>query len=133
MRAISGREGELWHPLLAIAKFLDINGCDGLFERIKKVAVKKGEEAKSTGIDDWTNALLLGLKEITRYKEDGITTSEMKEAMNKYLEDEARPSSRWIGQVIKRLGLGEGKKSHGKYKYTIENKTVKDVIERYGV
>jgi len=97
MRAISGREGELWHPLLAIAKFLDINGCDSLFERIKEVAVKKGEEAKSRGIDDCTNALLLGLEEITRYKEDGITTSEMKEAMDKYLEDEARQTSRWIG------------------------------------
>ena len=135
IRAISGREGELWHPLLAIAKFLDKKGCDGLFERIKEVAVKKGKEAKSVGIDDWTNAMLLGLRDLTLINEMDIYNKDIKEKMTGYLGDgDSAPSHHWIGRALKRFGLvEESERAKRGYRYVIKHETVEDVIERYGV
>lgn len=135
IKAVSGREGELWHPLLAIAKFLDKKGCDGLFERIKEVAIKKGEETKSAGIDDWTNAMLLGLRDITFTNETNIYNRDIKEKMIGYLEDEdSAPSNHWIGRTLKRFDLIEvSERTKRGYRYVIKHEAVEDVIERYGV
>ncbi len=135
VRAISGREGELWHPLLAIAKFLEKHKCPGFFGRIKEVAVKMGEEARTAGIDDWTNALLLGLRDITLSNETDIYLKDIKEKMSYYLEDEdSVPSHHWIGGTLKRLGLiKQSKRTKNGYQYVVLHETVNDVIERYGV
>ena len=135
IRAISGREGELWHPLLAIAKFLDKNGCDSLFERIKGIAVRKGEEARSTGIDNWTNALLLGLRDLTLTSEVDIYNKDIREKLIDYLEEgDSPPSPHWVGNKLRSLGLIEqSERTKNGYQYVIRHKTVVDVIERYGI
>lgn len=135
IRAISGREGELWHPPLAIARFLEKKGCGGLFEAIKEVAVRKSQEARSEGLDEWSNAFLLGLKDVTEEKETDISTRDIKEAMLRYLEDvEKTPSPHWIGGALKRFGLLEkSEKTREGYRYVIRKETIEDVRERYEV
>jgi DNA primase catalytic core len=135
IKAISGREGELWHPLLAIARYLDKNGCPGLFEEIKEVAVRKAQEGKADGLDEWSNAMLLALRDITTLGEDNISTRDIRDAMNRYLEDGSEPpSSHWVGAALGRLGLAEKSDRGGKgYRYVVRQATVEDVIERYGV
>jgi DNA primase catalytic core len=135
IRPISGRAGELWYPLLSIAKFLDQNGCGGLFEQVMDVAITKAEDAGSEGLDDWTNALLLGLRDITQSKETGISTKDINEEMIRYLEDDKNaPSPRWIGATLKRFGLLEkSERTNRGYRYEIGHELVVDVMERYGV
>lgn len=131
---ISGRDAELWSPILAIAKFLD-NGNDGVFENLLQFAKKKSQEAKSTGIDDFTNSMLLALKDITFLKEEDIYIKEIKEKQSSYLEtDPEKISPKKIGSTIRGLSLAEkcDRTRHG-FKYTIRKKTVEDLIERYGI
>jgi hypothetical protein len=135
LNAVSGREAELWFPLLSIALFLDRKGYDGLFDRIKEVAIKKSTEARDTGLDEWSNALLLAVKEITSSQETDIFNKDIREKMKEYLEDDSTaPSPHWIGKALNKFSLSEdAKRTNRGYRYTIRRKTVEDVIERYGV
>lgn len=135
LNAVSGREGELWFPLLSIAMCLDRKGYDGLYDRIKEVAMMKSQEARDTGLDDWSNALLLALKVITLSQETDIQNRDIRERMKEYFDDDsAALTGRWIGNALTRFKLvAERKRTNRGYCYTIKRKTVEDVIERYGV
>jgi len=135
LKSVSGREGELWFPLLSIALCLDRKGYDGLYDRIKEVAMMKSQEAKDTGLDDWSNALLLALKVITLSQETDIQNRDIRERMKEYFDDDsAALTGRWIGNALTRFKLvAERKRTNRGYCYTIKRKTVEDVIERYGV
>lgn len=135
LRNVSGREGELWFPLLSIALLLERKGYVGLFDRMKEVAILKSEDARSTGLDDWSNALLLALREITISKETDIYNKDILDKMKEYLEDEdSKLSGKWVGKALKKYDVIEGsaRKKKG-YQYTIRRKIVEDVIERYRI
>lgn len=134
IHTISGREAELWFPLLTIAKFIDKNGCDGLFDMIKNVAFKKSQESRSEEIDYDTRALLLGLRDLTEYTEDSISNKQIGEKMIDYLENRNFPSSHWIGSTLKKFGLIEqSNRTNSGYKYVIRQKILSNMIDRYAL
>ena len=135
IRAVYGREGELWRPLLSIAKSLDNNGCDGLFGWLREVASEKSQNSRSEGLDIWTTATLLGLEELTRKNETNISTEDIKDAMSGWFDEHDRkPNARWIGNTLKKNDLIEGKnRTSSGIRYVIRHKEVADRIERYGV
>ena len=137
---IVGRSGELWFPLLALARFVEQQGCEGLFDRVRTFALKKITTAGSKGLDDWTNALLLGLKDLTAKKEQDISTNDIWDAMAGYYDGsvdfafKVAKRSKMIGTTVRRFGLEEsGKRTNKGYRYIIRHELVVDVILRYGV
>jgi hypothetical protein len=140
IEALAGREGELWRPLLAIAKFFDLGGCSRLFDTVKGIAVNKSSQAKNEGVGEWGNAFLLGLNELTLQRNGWVTTDEIRRFMCTYLEekDHERIKSSWIGRAIKRFSLLENEREDKKrlgrgFEYRINNPIVADVMQRYGV
>jgi len=135
IRAVYGREGELWRPLLSIAKVLDNNGCDGLFGWLREVASRKSQDSKSEGLDNWTTALILGLEDLTSEKEIDISTGEIKGAMLGWFdENDRKPTPRWIGNTLQKYDLIESsRRTNSGYRYVIRHKEVTDRIERYDI
>jgi len=134
IRTISGREAELWFPLLAIAKFIDKNGCNGLFDRIKNVAFTKSQESRSEELDDDTCALLLCLRDLTGNNGNSISNKHIREKIIDYLEDKNPPQSRWIGNTLKKFGLIEqSNRIKSGYKYVIRQKILENMIDRYAL
>lgn len=135
IRAVYGREGELWRPILCIAQFLEANGCEGIFDWMKEVASRKSQSSRTDGLDDWSNALLLALDLVTQDSETGISTSDIRDALlGWFQEKDKKPSPRWIGAQLKTWDLVENRrKTSSGYIYTIRHATVKDRMDRYGV
>ena len=135
--SITGREAELWHPLLAIAKFLDDSGCKGLYERTKKTANEMSEEAKSQCLDDWTTALIFSVADIVlvNRKTKRISTSNIISKMEGYLDEDALlPKPRWIGERIRNLDfVVNSKKVARGIEYDLSVDKVVEVLKIYGL
>ena len=132
IQEISGREAELWFPLLAIAKFIDNNGCEGLFDRIKNLAIENAQESRSEDLDDYTHALLTILRDFPECNE--ISNKQIEKSMKDCLETEHIPSNRWIGNALKKLGIVEESiRTKSGYKYKIKQNILQNLIERYDI
>jgi hypothetical protein len=133
IEVLAGRNGELWFPLLSIAKFLDRRGYVGLFDRIKDFAMKKADESRAESLSPWDEALILALFHVTLGKETGITTSDIKSWMLGYLGGQENLKDISIGNALKRFGFRDKKKINGRRVYSIKHQAVLDVMRRYNL
>ena len=67
--------------------------------------------------------LIKSIHEISKIKNNKITIKEILCAMNKYIDN--LPTPKKIGTMIRKLNICAGKKSHGIYKYQINNNLLK--------
>lgn len=112
---ISGRERDKWRPLLSIAKFLDQNGCEGLFETIKGLAIEKGKKARLVDLDTWTEALVQTLLSLCPKYQNEVPYQKIEEALTETLGKP--PSKTWIG-----LNLAQYEFMADKVRRTIDDK-----------
>ena len=138
LKSVYGREGELWRPFLSIARFLTEAGCEGLFEEMCELAVRKSQEAKEVGVDDWTAKVLLAIERVAQDKstEEYTTTKDIATALEEFFDETElkRPSARYVGTIIKRFDLAKDKKRRSAgHMYLIHHAGVVDVLRRYGV
>lgn len=134
VNALLNRQNELWRPLLTIAKVIEPE-FQGLFEDLKKEAVRRAEETSSTDLADFDSAVLLALREFVSEEEEvSLTNKEIKEKAHEFLEEDQREylTSRGIGAALKRFGI-RGKKIRGYWNYYSNPETIKDLLNRYGV
>jgi len=125
------RQNELWLPLLAIAKHLNLYVTSEVFTDLKEKALE--EDTEDTTLDDWHKAVLSVLKDIVSLKRQ-YTIKEIKENLSTYIEDAdelKKMSSRWIGAALGRFGLKKGKRQEEGNTYIISREEVDDLLARY--
>ncbi|MFH8120177.1 MAG: hypothetical protein QXS37_05230 [Candidatus Aenigmatarchaeota archaeon] len=127
---IKNREWELWHPILAIAKFLDEN----IYKEMINLAETKSKEKQIDNITETAEYLLVEtLMELVRnhrfYK-----VKEIKEEMKRKIDDEPHwLSSKWVGNALKRLGITERRRVGSGVEFRISPLVVKELAERLGI
>jgi len=140
---LSARHGELWFPILSIAKFLEDKGCKGLCERVVNAANTIDKDTLSNAIDDWTERLIYAVAYIVLIdeREEGIFIHTIMERMDEYMsplstyaKPPAQPTAHWIGRKLRNLRLTKKstRVTEG-YKYDIPAKNVMEVLQRTGL
>ncbi len=132
VKIANNRFNDLWCPLLSIARFIFKDKLDE-FNLIKNFALEQISLSQEDGLDDYTNAFLLALKELASNGDAVCLNQAIKEAMLKHLEDEeaATLSAKWIGWKLKSLGFKDKHRLTKGFEYHIKKKDVDDLIERY--
>jgi hypothetical protein len=130
---LSNRQAELWRPLLAIASYLNDRGAEGLPALMQKYALSKARDAEEASLDDLRTALVLALHELAVLEgRKGVTPKEVCDAMSGFLDEPDPVTSQWAGYRLKEFGFRQ-KRIGGKRLYTIDARSVLDLMGRYGV
>ena len=133
-RGLSGRDYELWQPLLAIAAFVEEAGLPGLVNLLQTYALKVAELAKDDTQSDHDEVLLRLLAEAVRCGErptpgDLLARAKEGESGDRF----AKWSPRAVAEHLKRYGLTTIK-TCGKRRYT--QVTADDLVrieQSYGI
>ena len=105
-RGLSGRDYELWQPLLAIAAFVEEAGLPGLVRLLQTYALKVAELAKDDTQSDHDEVLLRLLAEAVRSGERPTPGELLARAKEGESGDRfAKWTPRAVGEHLKRYGL----------------------------
>jgi hypothetical protein len=136
---LRGRERELWHPILTMAKFFEKHGVEGLTKQILDLA---HEIVKFKETDDLTQntdiALALTLPRIVEEESDDnfYYVKKIKEELVKTLERDKAPdwlTNEWVGRALTRLGFKQKRRLGTGVQYFILKTQVNDVLRRLGL
>mgnify|MGYP003748385171 CR=1 FL=1 len=133
-RGLSGRDYELWQPLLAIAAFIEEAGLPGLVEPLQAHALEVAESAKDDAQPDHDETLLRLLADAVRYGERPTPGDLLARAKDGESGDGfTRWTPRAVAEHLKRYGLATAK-SHGKKRYTqVSADDLVRIEESYGI
>lgn len=130
---LNGRDLEVWRPILAMAKFVEDAGADGLLEIMKEYALQSAQSTNDEIVPESDEILLQMLKQQVAEKPWGITAGELLEkAKEEHPVIFSRYGARGIGAVLNRYGI----KSHrtGGKRYFRPNDSQWQAIEAsYGI
>ncbi|RLI64800.1 MAG: hypothetical protein DRO67_03615, partial [Candidatus Asgardarchaeum californiense] len=127
---ISGRDRELWTPLLAIAHYISDGKhsefWDGLVDYMQEYIKRKQEE-------DLSSFDLSVLSEIGRLNDiSQFQAKDIAELMNQNLSPNEQVKSHAIGHALKRLGIPFRINTGRKY-YTLKEEEYKLLKQRFGI
>ncbi|UCE50769.1 MAG: DUF3631 domain-containing protein, partial [Phycisphaerales bacterium] len=103
---LNGRDLEVWQPILAMARFVEDAGADGLLEILKEYALKSSKATNDDMVPESDEILLQLLKQEVAEKPWGITAGELLEKAK--AENPAifsRYGARGVGAVLNRYGI----------------------------
>ena len=129
---MSGRDFELWQPLLAIAAWLEKHGANGLHAILSKHAKRCIDFGKDDGVPDADVILLqIGHRAVRDF--DHLTA---KEILGQAQEIEPNSFSRWTARAVanhlRRYGITTDK-THGRRLFRPELAEVERIATTYGV
>ena len=116
---LENRQNELWSPMLAVAKHLNLYVTSTVYDDLKNKALQ--EQSDEDALDDWHRAVLLALDVLVTVERQ-YTVKEVRSRSIEYFEDKEeqdRISSRWIGSALSRFGLSKGKRQENGNTYEI--------------
>jgi hypothetical protein len=137
---IQGRRGELWFPLLGIARYIDSYGRTSYYGKLKEFAEHSIRDSEQDSLDNWSISLLFALEEMFKkrlqgdYEKKFLTTnlSDVRTAMLAFAEgDTQKLSNKWIGDKLKQMNLGSKKRRKAGFEYTIKFTEFMDRKLRY--
>ena len=127
--SFGNREWEIWKPILSMAKFFG----EDIYQEMRAFAEDSYCEDDELGAD-WDSKLADYLISTPKYDEDDfydvkdITVDFCKE----FEENEMKPSSKWLGKALKRLGFERLKKrTSNRRMYHLSRKIVNSILGRY--
>ena len=123
--SMSGRDFELWQPLLALASWIEAHGAKGLLELLKDHAIRSIEQGQDDQTPDHDQTLL---RVLTEFVQNGELPKASDILENAKAEDDSfrNWSARAVSSHLKRYGLTTNK-SNGYRKYN--RVTVEDLRE----
>jgi len=130
---VSGREGELWIPILSLARLIDRHGGNRLYEHMVEIAREKSRESKQEGLSSWANGVVLAAEVLANEGKTEVTAKEIRERLPVFLDGEELPDSRWIAGKLIQLKFKRGKRRGGKNYYELDIRAIEELKERYGV
>jgi len=126
---ISDRDWQIWKPILVIAYIID----EELYKKIGKFAEEQTEAYITESIDEesWDMKIYDALLENVTDEEKKYPMSEIKSWVHaKFDEKEKKPSSKWIGRHMNKIGFKKYKRREGKgVLYFLSKKIVYNVLE----
>lgn len=131
---ISGRNYELWQPLLALAAWFQEHGCDGLLGLMQTHALASVAAARDEAIPEADEVLLELLAEAVRQNREPTTRSLLDAAKQR---DEAtfklwHPKT--VGARLKSYGNPHPPKANGERRYRdVTPEQLLQIQQRYGV
>lgn len=128
---LENRQNELWSPMLAVAKHLNLYVTSTVFDDLKNKALQ--QQSDEDALDDWHRAVLLALDALVTVERQ-YTVKEVRSRTIEYFEDKEeqdRISSRWIGSALSRFGLKKGKRQENGNTYVIARPQIDDLMKRY--
>ena len=103
---LSGREMEVWQPILALAKLVQEAGALGLVDLVQSHAKSCAVKAKQDTVPEQDEMLLRSLRELLDGESGGVTAGRV---LEKAKEQEVSlfgfMSARGVGAVLKRYGI----------------------------
>jgi hypothetical protein len=130
---ISGRDMEVWQPILALAQLVQDAGADELVELVKRHARDSVTRVRSDTIPETDEILLRSLVDLLDDNPFGVTANQVLEKAKE--EDQVsfhRYSPRGVGAVLKRYGLKSQPKG-GKRLFVPDEKKLEAIQEAYGI
>jgi len=126
------RRGELWRPLSAVLKVLNVPAKE--IERIMETFVK-GTEKTENRLSSSEEALFQVLLERSENeKKFEMKPSDILEAMESFMDKNEHQTSQWVGKTIALFNLSKERKKRTRKKivhYIFESQSVKDIAKRY--
>ena len=114
--AMSGRQFELWQPLLALASWVEDHGAKGLLTLMQNFAMASNESVEAGQTPDCDEVLLRALAEMVAAGESLIA----KDVLGRAEQAEPRMFANWSAKgaanALRRYGI-ETRKTHGRRSY----------------
>lgn len=102
---LSGRDYELWQPLLALAAFVEQEGADGLLRLVQEHALEVIEGARDEQIPERDQTLLKALADAVRSGERPTPGELLERAKTSEPDGFGRWTPRAVSEYLKRYGL----------------------------
>jgi hypothetical protein len=130
---LSGRDMEVWQPILALAQMVQDAGACGLVELVKQHARDAVAKVKIETIPETDEILMRSLIKLLDYNLHGVTANQVLEKAND--EDPAsfhRYTPRGVGAVLRRYGL-KSQPIGGKRLFRPDEEKLRAIQEAYGI
>ena len=114
--AMSGRQYELWQPLLALASWVEDHGAKGLLAMMQGFATASNESAEDEQTPDCDEVLLRTLAEVVRAGLSPIAKDVLEKAKETEPQTFANWSAKGAANALRRYGV-ETRKTHGRRSY----------------
>jgi hypothetical protein len=124
---ISGREWELWRPILALAQFFG----DGVFAEMKALAMEKVAERSKNSVTEEQVLMETLLSLVT--DDDFYKLKEIRDAMASRLDSGGWLDPRRVARLLRTLGFTETRRMAQGTEFKFEVEKVKDAARRLGV
>jgi DNA-directed RNA polymerase subunit RPC12/RpoP len=144
---ISGRELQLWLPIITLALFFEKHGIPGLTEQIKALAIQISEERKLQDEQESHDRKVLDFlikegvklgqdKEQRKGNPEGWVPSKVLydtiTSIEEYGFSKDHFSQRYFGNILRRLGLDQAKKQGG-ISFLVTDEKINELKQRWGL
>jgi len=131
---IFGRLVELWKPILALAKFFEKYLGNNLFDVLHEYAKVKMKEKQIEEMAEQSEHLLIKTLLSLVVEDQYYAVKTIKEEMLMLFEEEQKwLTTRWIGNVLRRLGFKEKRRTSKGYEYLLTVNKVQELAKRLGI
>jgi hypothetical protein len=131
--SLTGRDYELWQPLLAIADWIESHGAHGLRELVEAYALTAIDGGKDDQLPEFDTALLRQLADMLRNGERPRASDILAQVRQSEPELFKRSTGRGVSACLTRYGI-KTRKTGGDKRYTAECSTKLENVQRnYGV
>lgn len=131
---VTGRNYELWQPLLALAEFVQDHGADGLLGKLQAHAIRSVADARDDAVPEADETLLDVLANEIRL---GCCPTPGELLAKAEARDKATFkdwSANRVAFRLKKYGIRKSKKSNGERRYReVTPETLRQIEERYGI
>jgi len=129
---LNGRDFEIWQPILAIARKLELGGVAGLVDMLTNLAIKKTMETVESKVAEEDELLLVAL-----YSESQRFRSPIAKEILELASSEASTlfrdfTPRKVGDRLKQYGLNS-MKSRGRREYRPTATDFENISETFGI
>lgn len=150
LEGLDGREFELWRPIIALARFFDayeiekstsltrslhsLSSLSSLKEMMVELAHDTAEQSTIENMTETGESILIQVLSGIVIGDDYVSVKTIRDKVAAQFDEQAPwITTRWIGNVLKRLGFKDKRRVGSGYQYKLNIESVKDIAKRMGV
>ncbi len=147
LEGLDGREFELWRSIIALAKFFDaydsakstsvtgsLHSQGSLCSLMTELAKDTAEQSTVENLTEAGESILLQVLLSTVQGDDYVSVKNIRDKVVAQFDEQAPwITTRWVGNILKRLGFKDKRRVGTGYQYRLNIESVKDVATRMGV
>ncbi len=150
LEGLDGREFELWRPIIALAKFFDaydtakstsvtrslrtLSSLSSLSDMMIKLAQDTAAQSTVENMTETGESILLQVLLGMVHGDDYVSVKTIRDKVVSQFDEQAPwITTRWVGNILKRLGFKDKRRVGTGYQYKLNIEGVKDVASRMGI